>query len=158
MPNPTDPGKSGRVTENPNTAVSMMPAIPYVANVPVTDASASTATVAAACWPNPIALRRRCVVAHRLAPAHPKRNAVMPPQIIHVEPGATPTAGGPTRATDTHTTTAIRLELRVEKAQRPPVTAVPTGGERCSTQNRPLLTGRRVHARTLDHHQASLRT
>ena len=36
-------------------------------------------------------------------------------QIIQVEPGATPIAGGPTRATDTHTTTAIRLAARARR-------------------------------------------
>ena len=37
------------------------------------------------------------------------------PQISHVEPGATPNAGGPTRATSTHTATAIRLAVRARR-------------------------------------------
>ena len=81
MPSPTDPGNGGRVTEKPKTAVSMMPGIAYVANVPVTTVSASAATAAATCCPNPIRLRRGCVVAQRLAPAQASRKAVITPQI-----------------------------------------------------------------------------
>ena len=84
-------------------------------NLPVTDVSVSAATVAATCWPRPMALRRDCVVAHRLAPAQPSRNTVITPAISHVEPAAIPIAGGPITATSTHTTTASRLAVRARR-------------------------------------------
>ena len=51
------------MTANPNTAVSMIAGMAYVATVPVATQRASTAHPATNCCPRPIASRRRRVVA-----------------------------------------------------------------------------------------------
>jgi hypothetical protein len=49
MPSRIDPTNGGLVTENPNTAVSIIPGNAYIANLSVTDVKVSTAAVAATC-------------------------------------------------------------------------------------------------------------